>query len=213
MAEQTLPHTVRMSAPVRRARWPLLVLAGVGLLLGLGLAFGAYALGRALRPTPTLNGAALNPPAPAVGFVLTDETGRTVVLRDFAGQAVLLTFGTVADGQTSPLRRLVAAANEVGSGVQVVFVPLNPHETDPAAMAEFLAGFDGDVTVLQGSPETVAQLARAYDVHFGALVDGGWVHSHTAVLIDPNGMWRAVYVERVLAVDIAADLRLVLAGR
>jgi protein SCO1/2 len=149
-----------------------------------------------VAPTPPLAGARIGGP-----FTLTDENGKKVSDRDFAGRYRIVYFGytfcpdvcptDVANlmhgwqllGKTDPAR-----ANKI----QSMFITVDPARDTPEALKSFTANFDPRLIGLTGTPEAIAAVTREYgvavsvqkptapDVYF---VD----HTNAAYLMDPEG--------------------------
>ncbi len=182
----------------------------MGLALGLLLTLAAYAVGQALRPSPILRGAMLNPPAPAVDFSLTGPETRTYSLRDFRGQSVLLSFTCQRCSQSQAVLEKLAlvwqAARQADIPLQVLLISLAPDEEAPQAFAAYAQSQVAEFIGLSGDLRVITDLAHNYDVYFAAGTNG--VESSPLIfLIDAEGFWRATYPARMSSQDIFADLR------
>ncbi len=181
-----------------------------GLALGLLLTLAAYAAGQALRPSPILRGAMLNPPVPAVDFSLSGPEMRAYSLRDFRGQAVLLSFTCQPCSQSQvvldTLKQTLQSARQASLPVQVLLISLTPEEEPPQAFAAYAQSQDAGFLGLSGDRRVITDLAHNYDVYFAAGANG--VESSPLIfLIDAQGFWRATYPARMSPQDILADLR------
>lgn len=197
--------------PVRRVLLgAAIVLTSV--LLGALLVWLAFALGRALRPAPALAGLALTP-RPALGFSLSTPDGRVVTDDDFAGQFVLMTFGSTRHSHPGMLDTLtrVPALVSPPAEVAVVWVALDGAHDTPTSVAALLSPYGDAVTGLLGDPHDVETLAASYDVLLaGGSASQAPLYNTVAVLIDPQGAVRAMYPWGMAAEQIAADIDLVL---
>lgn len=196
---------------------PALIAAlfALSVLTGLALARAGFAVADYLTAPPPLHGAVVSPAYPALGFTLTDQTGQYRDLRDLEGRAVLLTFGTVADGANTLLPVLVEARDLLGDDatrVQILFITLDPAHDSPELLGEYAAIFGCSVLALTGRATDINLLASNYNVAVSRPASGGVQHSLSVALIDPTGQLRTFYTSDTTAYDIAADLRAVLAG-
>lgn len=146
---------------------------------------------------PPLAGAALGGP-----FALTDQTGRAVTERDYAGRYRLTYFGYTYCPDVCPttLQVLMAgyhrfAQDHPGAAKRLVpiFVSVDPARDTPAVMKTYTAAFGPELVGLTGTPAAIARMAKAYGVYFsvqpahrgaaGYLVD----HASQTMLFGPAG--------------------------
>ncbi|AYJ86622.1 SCO family protein [Sphingomonas paeninsulae] len=150
----------------------------------------------AVAPTPPLAGARIGGP-----FTLTDENGKKVSDRDFAGRYRIVYFGytfcpdvcptDVANlmhgwqllGKTDPAR-----ANKI----QSMFITVDPARDTPDTLKSFTANFDPRLIGLTGTPEAIAAVTKAYGVAVSVqkpTAPGVYFVDHTnaAYLMDPDG--------------------------
>ncbi|GGJ29754.1 SCO family protein [Neoroseomonas lacus] len=104
-------------------------------------------------------------------FTLVDQTGKTVTERDFAGRPLLIYFGFTYCPDVCPteLGTIAAALDTMGpAGEQVtpIFITIDPERDTPEAMADYVSRFHSRLVGLTGTPEQVAQAARAYRVYY-----------------------------------------------
>ena len=167
----------------------LLTLAG--LLLALVLA----ACSSHSAPAP-LAGASMGGP-----FTLTDQYGRRVSDRDFAGKYRLIYFGYTFCPDVCPvdmqvlgagLRRFEVEDAARAARVQPIFISVDPARDTPAVLARFVAAFHPRLIGLTGSEAEIAQVTREYRIFYQrgeASPGGGYMVNHTrmAVLYGPDG--------------------------
>lgn len=145
---------------------------------------------------PPLQGASIGGP-----FTLTDQDGKRVTERDFAGKYRLVYFGFTYCPDVCPvdlqvigkgLRAFEQADAERAARVQPIMITVDPERDTPAVMKRFVAAFHPRLIGLTGSPKEVAEVAKRYGVPYmkqeGAsrgeyLVD----HARTALLFGPAG--------------------------
>ena len=157
----------------------------------------ALALGACSSPSapPPLEGASMGGP-----FTLTDQNGRRVSDRDFAGKYRLIYFGYTFCPDVCPvdmqvigagLRRFEAEDGARAARVQPIFISVDPARDTPAVLRQFVAAFHPRTIGLTGSEAEIAQVAREYRIFYqrGEASAGGYMVNHTrmAVLYGPEG--------------------------
>jgi protein SCO1/2 len=173
-----------------------IVFAGV-----LVLAAGVL-LALALREPP--RGAAGTALASAIGgpFQLIDQNGKPFSDADLKGKWHLIFFGythcpdacpTALNEMSLALDRLGMKRDEVG----VVFITVDPERDTPDALKSYVQSFDAPIVALTGSPEAVAQAAKAYRVFYAKhpRADGDYDMDHSAVIyvMNPEGRFTATF--------------------
>ena len=159
------------------------------LLFGLAACQGA-------ATAPPLAGARIGGP-----FALVDQNGQPRTDRDFAGKYRIMYFGYTYCPDVCPVdvqhltagyRAFAKADPARAARVVPIFVSVDPARDTPAVLKQWTAAFDPALVGLTGSPEQVAQVAKAYGVVYQVekgstpgsyLVD----HSRTAYLMNPDG--------------------------
>ena len=197
------------------------------------LALAALAVGLAVVPmrgpltapdtattgaTSDRQGLAIDPPAPAADFRLTDHHGRPFQLSAQRGHAVLLFFGYTHCPDVCPaaLVTFKAIKEQLGnaaSRVRFVFITVDPERDTPERLRAYVGYYDPDFVGLWGTPEQMKAVQAAYGVlaqkEPQAGAPGGYwvVHTAATMLVDPQGNLRAIYPFGTSAKAIAADLR------
>lgn len=143
-------------------------------------------------------------------FDLVDQTGRAVdqSILDGRWTAVFFGFTHCPDYCPTTLQALKAARDAMGARgdtLQIVFISIDPERDTPALLADYLQtrSFPEGVVGLTGTPEQVANAARAYRAHYERIGDGpGYTMNHTLTvyLMGPDGGFR-----RALSHDLAPD--------
>jgi protein SCO1 len=159
-------------------------------------------LALALRETP--RGAAGTALASAIGgpFQLIDQNGKPFSDADLKGKWHLIFFGythcpdacpTALNEMSLALDRLGMKRDEVG----VVFITVDPERDTPDALKCYVQSFDAPIVALTGSPEAVAQAAKAYRVFYAKhpRADGDYDMDHSAVIyvMNPEGRFTATF--------------------
>jgi protein SCO1/2 len=104
-------------------------------------------------------------------FTLVDQHGKTVTDQDFRGRYMLVFFGFTHCPDICPaeLQVISAALDELGpkaEEVVPVFVTLDPERDTPEVMAGYVENFGSRFVGLTGSPEAIAEAAKAYRVAY-----------------------------------------------
>lgn len=145
---------------------------------------------------PPLAGASIGGP-----FSLTDQSGRTVTDRDFAGRYRIVYFGFTYCPDVCPTGMQVIGAGlsaleksdpDLAAKVVPIFVSVDPARDTPAVVKEFVSAFHPRFVGLTGSPEAIAAMTKAYGVYAEKAGDadaGSYLvnHSDTALLFGPEG--------------------------
>ena len=138
-----------------------------GALLALLLALLLGRLRARGRRTPPLAGR----DAWAAPFTLTDQNGRRVSDRDFAGKYRLVYFGYTFCPDVCPvdmqvigagLRQFEASDPARAARVQPIFISVDPARDTPPVLRQFVAAFHPRLIGLTGSEAEIAQVAREY---------------------------------------------------
>ena len=156
-------------------------------------------------------------------FKLTDHTGQPRTLADFKGKAVVLFFGytqcpDVCPTTLSTMREAMALLGDDAKRVQVLFATVDPARDTPALLAQYVPSFHPTFLGLYGNDETIAATAKDFKVFFvkqpGKTPDSYSVdHSTGSYAFDPQGKLRLLLRHGEAPANVAADLRLLLAGK
>ncbi len=166
-------------------------------------------------------------PAPAADvqiggpFQLVDQDGRRVDQGLLKGKwtAVFFGFTYCPDVCPTTLQTLGAAASVLGASakdLQIVFVSVDPGRDSPKALKAYLAspGFPKGVIGLTGTPQQVADLAKAYRVYFAKEGEGEtYLINHTSLiyLMNPDGKFARVLAYGLTPDETANQIRLAMA--
>jgi len=188
----------RPASPRTPPRFALLAIVFAGVLV---IAAGVL-LALAVRETP--RGAAGTALASAIGgqFQLVDQNGKPFSDANLKGKWHLIFFGythcpdacpTALNEMSLALDRLGIKRDEVG----VVFITVDPERDTPDVMKSYVQSFDAPIVALTGSPEAVAQAAKAYRVFYAKhpRADGDYDMDHSAVIyvMNPEGRFTATF--------------------
>lgn len=144
---------------------------------------------------------------PLVGgdFQLVDQDGRTVDQTMLNGKWSLVFFGFTycPDFCPTTLAELAAVQQRLGDkakDLQIVFITVDPQRDTPQMLKDYLSsdGFPKGTIGLTGTPEQVAQAAKAYRAFYQKVGEGETYtmnHSLTVYLMGPDGRFRTAVVE------------------
>ena len=153
---------------------------------------------------------------------LTDHNGKPRTLADFKGKVVILFFGFTQCPDICPttLGASAAALNLLGNDadkVQVLFVTLDPARDTPEVLSKYAPAFNPTFLGLYGNEAATAAAAKEFKVFFQKQPgsDGNYTIDHTAAsyAIDPQGRLRLYIKHGETPEQMAADIKLLLAGK
>lgn len=154
---------------------------------------------------------------------LTDHNGKPRTLADFKGKVVVLFFGYTQCPDICPttLAASAAAMKLLGADadkVQVLFVTLDPARDTPEVLSRYAPAFNPSFLGLYGNEAETATAAKAFKVFFqkqpGSSPDTYTIdHTAASYAIDPQGRLRLYIKHGETPEQIAADIKLLLAGK
>jgi protein SCO1/2 len=156
-------------------------------------------------------------------FSLTDHRGQASQLSDFKGKAVVLFFGYTQCPDVCPttltsMRDALGLMGESSSRVQVLFVTLDPARDTPQLLAQYVPMFHPSFIGLSGDEASIAALAKDFKVFYAkqaGSTPGSYSidHSTGSYAFDPQGRLRLLFRHGETPDNVAADLKLLLAGK
>lgn len=173
--------------------------------------------GGAQMPVPSAGGIQL-PQGVTLGgpFSLTDQTGRAVTEKDYAGGWMLVYFGytfcpDVCPTELGTMAAAMDALGPAGAKVVPVFISVDPQRDTPAHLAEYVRSFHPRMQGLTGTPEQVAEVARRYRVYYAKvqrpdMTDYLMDHSSFIYLVGPDSRVRALFRPEMRPEDMAAAI-------
>ena len=179
-------------------RGRLLTVIVAGFLIGALGGAAALLLARGGPPKVETSGKAL------IGgpFKLVDQTGKTVTDQDFRGRYMLVFFGFTHCPDICPAELQVMSESLESLGaksdqVLPVFITLDPERDTPDVVGNYVKNFGPRFVGLTGSPEAIAEAAKAYRVTFSKFVPDGqednqnYTIDHVAIayLMGPDGKY------------------------
>ncbi|WP_395687414.1 SCO family protein [Aestuariivirga sp.] len=131
-------------------------------------------------------------------FTLTDQDGRVVTDRDFAGKYMLIFFGYTYCPDICPteLQVMTAALDSLGAQserIQPIFISIDPARDTPEVLKAYVSNFGPRLIGLTGTPDQIAAVARNYRVYFAragntqSASDYLMDHSSIIYLMGPDG--------------------------
>lgn len=145
---------------------------------------------------PPLEGARIGGP-----FALTDQNGRAVTDRAFAGRYRIMYFGYTFCPDVCPtdvqaigaaLRSVEKSDPAIAAKIVPIFVTVDPARDTPAVLKAFVSAFHPRMVGLTGSAKQIERVKKAFAI-FSAKGDaspgGGYLvnHSRQTYLMDPDG--------------------------
>jgi len=171
--------------------------------------------------SPPFRTGSLDPPGPAPEFTLRSDTSKTVRLRDWRGNVVLLYFGYTSCPDVCPttLSDLAAVKKQLGppaERLRVALVTVDPERDTATRLHTYVRAFDPTFVGLTERKAALAAVWKAYGVYVqshrvpgsadGYVVD----HSATTFVIDAEGQLRLAISFGTPVADIRHDLQLLL---
>lgn len=154
---------------------------------------------------------------------LTDHTGRRLASADFSGRVVVVFFGytqcpDICPTALSMMQETLRLLGEAADRVQVLFVTVDPERDTPELLASYVPWFDPRFLGLYGDAATTLAVAKEFRVFYSKVKGGsavGYSIDHTAgsYVLDPTGKLRLLIPHDANPQNVAADLRLLLAGK
>ncbi|MCJ2080915.1 SCO family protein [Methylobacterium sp. J-090] len=135
----------------------------------------------------------------AVGgpFTLTDQDGRRVSERDFAGRTHLVFFGFTHCPDVCPttlqqIGDVLQALGPKARDTKALFIAVDPERDTPAALKTYLASFDPRIVGLTGTQEEIAAVVKGYRAYIRKVPtkDGDYTMEHTALVYVMDGQNR-----------------------
>ena len=163
------------------------------------LMIGASTLSGCSRPAEQapLQGTRIGGP-----FTLTDQDGKRVSDRDFAGQYRLIYFGYTFCPDVCPtdvqhlmqgFKLFEQRAPALAARVQPIFISIDPARDTPPVLRQFVRAFHPRLIGLTGSDAEIAAVAKAFAIYYrkqdGPAGAGGYLmdHSRQTILFGPTG--------------------------
>lgn len=154
---------------------------------------------------------------------LTDHDGQPRTLADYRGRAVVLFFGYTSCPDICPtalarFAEMMKLLGEDAARVQVLFVTLDPGRDTPAHLKAYVPWFYPTFVGLYGDQAAVDAAAKEFKVYYARQELGSGLgysldHSAGAYVFDPAGRIRLYVKDSQTSAEVAADVKLLLAGK
>ena len=156
-------------------------------------------------------------------FTLTDQTGKAVTDKTYAGKYELIYFGYTfcPDACPTDLQVMSSALDMLGSEaarIQPIFITIDPERDTVPVMADYVSHFHPSLIGLTGTPEQTAAAAKAYRVYYKKApspVEGGVYlmdHSSFTYLMGPDGGFLESFAPGTDPEDMARRVREIMGG-
>ena len=149
-------------------------------------------------------------------FKLRDFNGRLRTLEDFRGKVVVLFFGfthcpDICPTTLTDLKKTMNLLKEKASGIQVIFITLDPARDTEDVLKKFIPTFNSSFLGLTGSESEIDKVTTQFKIFYNKVNDGskaGYTIDHSAGLyvIDKNGNVKLHISYGEKPEDIASDL-------
>ena len=156
-------------------------------------------------------------------FSLTDHNGQARRLGDFKGKAVVLFFGytqcpDVCPTTLSTMREAMTLLGDDAAKVQVLFATVDPARDTQQLLAQYVPAFHPSFLGLYADEKTIATVAKDFKVFYAkqpGTTPGSYSvdHSTGSYAFDPQGKLRLLLRHGETPANVAADLKLLLAGK
>ncbi|HLJ19829.1 MAG TPA: SCO family protein [Stellaceae bacterium] len=188
----------------------------IAVFLGLAVLLGVLAYDfRAFFPNDLLGEQVA--PIPIGGdFTLTDQNGVTRHAQDFRGKLMLVYFGYTFCPDACPtalqdMSHAIDLLGAKGDAVQPIFITIDPARDTVAQMKLYASNFHPRLSALTGTPEQVAEAAKAYRVYYAKGQSTGgddYLMDHTAFiyLMGRDGKYLSHFSPGTTAEQMAAAI-------
>jgi len=154
-------------------------------------------------------------------FTLTNQDGKQVTDRDFAGKYRIVYFGYTFCPDVCPvdarniglgLKAVEKSDPAIGAKIVPIFISVDPARDTPAVLKSFVANFHPRMVGLTGSAAAIDAVAKEYAVYYkkGELTPGGGYmvdHARATYLMDPEGKPLALLPQDQSPEAIAAEIK------
>lgn len=177
----------------------LIILAFLGISIGLGVTFALYKFqepqGTIYKETSTID----NNQKIGGDFSLIDQNGKTRSTKEFRGKILLIYFGYTYCPDVCPmaLEHMTKALKMIGKDrdkISVLFVTVDPTRDTKEALKIYSTNFDPNIIMLTGNENDIRKAMDQYKVYAKKEVQEGfsdYLINHTSVVyvIDQHGTY------------------------
>ena len=150
-------------------------------------------------------------------FQLVDQDGNAVTEQTYKGKLMLIYFGFTycPDACPTALGVMGAALDKLdvaAERVVPILITVDPERDTPQVLKDYVSNFHPRMVGLTGTPEQIAQVAKAYRVYYqkaAGATGGDYLMDHTLLiyLMDGEGKYLANFSASATPDDIAAKIR------
>lgn len=152
-------------------------------------------------------------------FKLIGTDGQEVTESALMGKYALFFFGFTfcPDACPTALNTFSLALTKLGADadkVQPVFVSIDPDRDTPAVLKEYLSSFDPRIMGLTGTPEAIAETAKAFRVYYAKQGDGEFYlmdHSTAIIVMSPDYEYAGVMAGNLQPDQMVTKLKEIIA--
>ncbi len=202
---------------MKHLKWPFILVFGL---------LAIFLLIQRFEPQPDrleIKGQELGKPQDLPDFALTDAEGQVFDKNSFKKKWSVVFFGFTRCTTTCPMvmgyfKNEIARldANDL-QRLQFLMVSVDPEHDQPNKLKDFVKLYHAEIRGLSGTVDQVKSFAAGFHVGFAKEQQDPknidiymMAHSPKIFLVDPNGLWRAVYDPPLAPGLLAADLQKVL---
>jgi len=150
-------------------------------------------------------------------FTLTDQTGKRVTDKDFAGKYMLIYFGYTFCPDVCPTTLGIIAEALDGltpaqqDKVVPIFITVDPERDTPEVLAAYVVNFHPKLIGLTGSIDDIKAVVKAYKTFFSKTGDTGngtytMNHSSYTYLMGPDGAYVTVFGHNTTSQEMTKKL-------
>ena len=150
-------------------------------------------------------------------FELTDQDGTKVTDQTYKGKLMLIYFGFTfcPDACPTALGVMSAALDKLdvaGERVVPMLITVDPERDTPQVLKDYVSNFHPRMVGLTGTPEQIAQVAKAYRVFYqkaSGATAGDYLMDHTLLiyLMDGEGKYLKHFTPDATPEQIAEEIR------
>ena len=150
-------------------------------------------------------------------FELTDQDGIAVTDQTYKGKLMLIYFGFTycPDACPTALGVMSAALDKLDVAAERVvpmLITVDPERDTPAVLKDYVSNFHPRMVGLTGTPEQIAQVAKAYRVFYqkaSGATGGDYLMDHTLLiyLMDGEGKYLENFPPNATPDEMAAKIR------
>ncbi|MDH3944484.1 MAG: SCO family protein [Anaerolineae bacterium] len=167
------------------------------------------------------NGSTFEPFPDAYPFELVDADGELIRLEDMRGKVALVFFGYTNCPDVCPttlidFKRMIDDLGIEATGVEFVFIAVDPARDTPERMAEYAHAFDENIIALSGTEEELRLVWDGYyfDPDYEEPDESGNYlvsHSGRVFVVDKSGRLRLTFPAGMAVGGMLADIRFLIA--